>query len=234
MKHNFNAHTPNPSGDWHELNAHLAKVARKSQELASKFNADILVYYAGLWHDLGKYNPRFQDYLDRCHAEPDKKPGDKVPHAIYGAKLAAEKFPPLAPLIAGHHGGLPQQTHMENRLAEVDETVYQTILNNARLESIKLDISPEVTQELMELCQDEESYEFLLRSLFSCLVDADYLDTETHFDGESAKKRGTKSTISELWEALEIAQQQLLQTAKPTLVNEVRSQVLEAVGLLVP
>lgn len=228
MKHLFNAHTPNDDGNWHELKHHLSKVARRSQELASKFGGQDIAFYAGLWHDLGKYNPSFQDYLDKCHTEPDKKPRDKVPHAIYGAKLAAVKFQALAPLIYGHHGGLPQLSHMENRLAEVDAATYESILENARTEGIDLDLPSEIGDKFASLCRDEESLEFLLRSLFSCLVDADNLDTESHFQPETAKKRVGKATIAQLQATLEASQQQLLQAAKATPVNQVRSQVYQA------
>jgi CRISPR-associated endonuclease/helicase Cas3 len=99
----FYAHTPpQDSDDFHPLKAHLSKVAKKAEEFAEKFKAGKIAYYAGLWHDLGKYNPEFQKYLEQCDRASktnSSKPKNRVPHAIYGAKLAAEKFHPIAPLI---------------------------------------------------------------------------------------------------------------------------------------
>jgi CRISPR-associated endonuclease/helicase Cas3 len=231
----FHAHTPPKDSDkWHPLQAHLTKVADRAEKLADKFEAGKIAYYAGLWHDLGKYNPDFQKYLEQCRIASkinSSEPKNRVPHAIYGAKLAAEKFQPIAPLIYGHHGGLPQMQYMRDRLAEVKPDVYKQILANARSQSLNLDISPEINQQLMNLVKDNLGYELLLRILFSCLVDADYLDTETHFDPDNAAKRGADITIQMLWQTLEKEQQKLLaKIAKEadTEVNRVRSQVYQA------
>jgi CRISPR-associated endonuclease/helicase Cas3 len=228
----FCAHTPSKDSDeWHSLQAHLEKVADRAEKLADKFKAGKIAYYAGLWHDLGKYNPEFQKYLEQCHQASEtnsSEPKSRIPHAIYGAKLAAEKFQPIAPLIYGHHGGLPQMQHMKDRLAEIKTETYQQILANARSQSLNLDISPEINQQLMNLVKDPLGYELLLRILFSCLVDADYLDTETHFDPENAAKRGSDITVQMLWQTLEEAQEKLLAEARETKVNQVRSQVYQA------
>lgn len=63
MKPKFAAHTP-PKGSeqWHELKHHLQDVSTGTQLYADKFGAGKLGEYAGLWHDLGKYNPDFQTY----------------------------------------------------------------------------------------------------------------------------------------------------------------------------
>ena len=54
----FHAHTSSKDSDkWHSLKAHLVKVADRAEELADKFKAGKIIYCAGLWHDLGKYNP---------------------------------------------------------------------------------------------------------------------------------------------------------------------------------
>ena len=63
----FFAHMPPEDSDcFHLLDAHLLKVAAKAEKLANKFNGDRLACYAGLWHDLGKYNREFQEYLKQC------------------------------------------------------------------------------------------------------------------------------------------------------------------------
>jgi CRISPR-associated endonuclease/helicase Cas3 len=233
----FYAHTPPKDSDtWHELKAHLSKVADRAEKLADKFEAGKIAYYGGLWHDLGKYNPDFQKYLEQCKIASEtnsSEPKSRVPHAIYGAKLAVEKFQPIAPLIYGHHGGLPQMQHMKDRLAEIKTDVYKQILENARSESLNLEITPEIERQLMNLVKDNLGYELLLRILFSCLVDTDYLDTETHFDPENAAIRETNNQredlkIDRLWQTLEKSQYELLASTINTKVNQVRSQVYQA------
>ena len=99
----FYAHTPpKDSNKWHPLKCHLFKVAKLAKKFGNKCNAGELAYYAGLWHDLGKYNPEFQEYLEQCDRATrngEKPPRRKVPHAIYGAIFAEEEFPFLAPII---------------------------------------------------------------------------------------------------------------------------------------
>jgi CRISPR-associated endonuclease/helicase Cas3 len=114
MKPQFAAHTP-PKGSeqWHELKHHLQDVATGTQLYADKFGAGELGRYAGLWHDLGKYNSEFQKYLSDC-AKVDGQ-AKSVPHAVHGAILAAALIPPIAPLIYGHHGGLPQIQEMSQK-----------------------------------------------------------------------------------------------------------------------
>ena len=229
----FAAHTP-PQKEptkWHLLKAHLSKVAQRSGQFSAKFGAQELGYYAGLWHDLGKYSRKFQHYLEKCEAAArlgETEPREKVLHAIYGAKLATEKFQPLAPLIFGHHAGLPCRSHMTNRLAEVEQPTYNEILNHAKAENIALDTSSTIAQELRALATDDLSFELLLRLLFSCLVDADYLDTEAHFDLKAASQREDIINIAELWPILASAQDKLVANAQNTLVNRVRADVYQA------
>lgn len=233
MKPSFAAHTPpeGADGQWHQLKEHLTDVAQVAQRLAQKFGAGELGYYAGLWHDLGKYNLEFQGYLKLCHAASrirETEPKGRVPHAIYGAKLASEQFPPLAPLIFGHHAGLPQQTHMMNRLAQMDAVAYQAILQQAETEDIDLTIAQAASQQISTLAHDPFSFDLLLRMLFSCLVDADYLDTEDHFSPGITAGRGSRVTVAQLWNILQGAQQALVAQVDATPVNQVRAEVYQA------
>ena len=75
----FHAHTPSKNSEkWHLLEYHLSKVAKLAEIFGDKFNAGKLAYYAGLWHDLGKYNPDFQKYLEQC--DEASKSAEKAPN----------------------------------------------------------------------------------------------------------------------------------------------------------
>ncbi|MEE9905231.1 MAG: CRISPR-associated endonuclease Cas3'' [Chlorobium sp.] len=53
------------SGKWleHELNEHLIGVATIAAGFASEFGNADWAMAAGMLHDLGKFNPRWQEYL---------------------------------------------------------------------------------------------------------------------------------------------------------------------------
>jgi CRISPR-associated endonuclease/helicase Cas3 len=69
--------------------------------------------------------------------------------------------------------------------------------------------------------------EMLVRMLFSCLVDADFLDTEAHFDPQRAAQRPQGYNLHALWQQFEQNQNALLASAPPTPVNAVRRTVYE-------
>jgi CRISPR-associated endonuclease/helicase Cas3 len=106
------AHSPNNEGRHHDLVEHLTRVAEMAGEFAGKFNAADFGYWAGLWHDLGKFHPDFQAYL----ANPTARRGPD--HSSAGSLVAQGSFPPLAFLVAGHHGGLPAKVGLQERLRE--------------------------------------------------------------------------------------------------------------------
>jgi CRISPR-associated endonuclease/helicase Cas3 len=225
----FAAHTPPPNAPdrWHDLKEHLTDVATGTAGFARKLGAEQLGHYAGLWHDLGKYNPEFQKYLSDC--EKGNKQAKSVPHAVYGAILAAELIPPIAPLIYGHHGGLPQIQEMsQKRISNpAYQSAYQEILEQARTEGI--DLTPiENWQSEISGCKNPWQYELLLRLIFSCLVDADFLDTEEHFSPELTKQRAQSETVQHLWDILKQHQIKLIAKAPNKLVNNIRKEVYDA------
>lgn len=244
MKPPFAAHTPaehDPS-HWHGLKEHLEAVAVDAEAKTEKLSAGRLGYYAGLWHDLGKYNPKFQDFLQQAHAAKlagQKPPTKKVPHAIYGASFADElKITPLSFLIAGHHAGLPNQSDLKSRLKENQSiSEYGTVRANAGQELANLvtreDLRSHFAQFTVGKVTNKVAADLFLRLIFSCLIDADRLDTE-HFSNPEQyhlrQERAQAVTIEQLWGVFEQKQQEFVQGARDpeSTVNQVRSQVYQA------
>ena len=67
------AHSANHAGQRHDLVDHLRSVAGMASGFATPLDAETLAYYAGLWHDLGKFHPDFQAYLLRCEANQNAR-----------------------------------------------------------------------------------------------------------------------------------------------------------------
>ena len=61
----------NPDGTWdkHDLMEHLARVGEKAASFADEFGNGDWVQTAGLLHDLGKYNPEWQEYIRKNNGD---------------------------------------------------------------------------------------------------------------------------------------------------------------------
>ena len=181
---NYYAHTaetatgerdPNKS-QWQPLSKHLRNVADKARRFAEPLGFAEVAKLSGLLHDLGKYNEAFQEYL------AGDRPGSvETHHAVYGAALAfSREWLGPAFAIAGHHAGLHNVSELQafvcgekydamNRLYPLVKW-YQAELGN---------IPGELAEpEFAKCTKDQAVIEFYVRMLFSCLVDADFLDTE--------------------------------------------------------
>jgi CRISPR-associated endonuclease/helicase Cas3 len=155
----------------------LEAVACLAADLAKKFQAESWGYVAGLLHDLGKGQPDFQVYLEDCQNHPEKKIRGPD-HSSAGAVLAWQRYwEGLACLLAGHHGGLPSRTNLKERIWKKSND--PAILDALR-QAGKILTLPE--RPPLPIFKSPTQTELFLRLLFSALVDADYLDTEAHFD----------------------------------------------------
>ncbi len=222
------AHTPNANGHWHDLKTHLEQVAERAKQFASKFDSGELGYYLGLWHDLGKVNPDFQAYLQACHRATTQGQSSHpkvVPHAIYGALYANQAgCPPLAFALKGHHAGMPDKADLQQDIQKGIPN-YQQVIQKALSWHPALQPSQNLCQAIPSWAQKQDAFAFYLRMLFSCLVDADYLDTEAHFDPQRAQARRSTPSLQTIWNLFQQDQQRLLASAPDTPVNRVRQQV---------
>lgn len=217
-------------GRVHLLSDHLRATADLAAGFAAAFGAAPWGRLIGTWHDLGKYQAAFQARIRGERVD--------VEHSTVGALLAAEKglkaALPIALAVAGHHGGLPNLeadqhngTPLQHRLR-----TRRDLLGSAKaslppeLLALKLpDLPPAFVTEGPSGCR---RIEFFTRMLFSCLVDADFLDTEEFFHpGARAAARGF-DTIGALRIRLDAAIATLVAKAHESAVNEARREVLAA------
>src|SRR5581483_3818588 len=110
------AHSKNDRGQRHDLVAHLRAVGLLTGDFAKAFGAQQAGYWLGLWHDVGKFDPKWQEYLLAAEA------GRRLPtvdHKASGTLLVGENgLSTLALLIHGHPGGLRDPQAMRTWLAE--------------------------------------------------------------------------------------------------------------------
>jgi CRISPR-associated endonuclease/helicase Cas3 len=220
------AHSKNDAGERHDLVAHLKAVAETARGFATGLNAEELAYYAGLWHDVGKFHPDFQNYLLRCEANPRAR-GHGPDHKAAGAELAMQHVKPLSLLIQGHHGGLRSPTDRDGwlegeRLKRGSAIASAMALARAAMPGLG-PASPLTPPDFV--LKDPLAAEMYLRLVFSALVDADFLDTERHFKAAQAIARGSSIKPADLWPLLEASQDELIRDAAASVVNDVRNAV---------
>ena len=160
---------------------HLNGTSKLCRENANEFWADI-AEFVGQIHDIGKYTSGFQKRINGAE-------NIRVEHAICGAKEVA-KAPPKSyvPMIeycvAGHHSGLPDGgTKVDG---EEDPTLHGRMKRktgdySAYENEVKLEYPKDNLRELFDVSNQREiieRYSFFTRYLFSCLTDADFIDTE--------------------------------------------------------
>ncbi len=224
-------------GQWkeHALEEHLFEVARRSGEFAKVFGSEDWASLAGLWHDLGKYREKFQRYIKSvsgydAEAHIEGAPG-RVDHSTAGAIYAIEKLGLqgriLAYLIAGHHAGLPDWNNAEGG----QSVLFQRIENgkqNGYLQEA-LDAVPPIeilNQSRPQSLPPNGSLALWLRMLFSCLVDADFLDTEAFMDDKRSGLRSGYPSMVALKHAFDQYMTDKAAKAKDSTVNRIRAEVL--------
>lgn len=229
------------------LEEHLQNVADRAASFAASFGYENWGRTLGILHDAGKVSSAFQRRL--CGS------GEHVDHSTPGAWEAISRFRSelgdangrlLAFALAGHHGGIPNGVHgkrtpLKSRLdkegigdiarefEEYAASVGVSIPGGNSLEPIpleKLAISGEID---VAISRGIFSTSVLVRMLFSCLVDADYLDTE-HFvtpDVSAARDSIHRDGVAKLSQKLDAYMESLQSSVRSSRVNTMRAMVLE-------
>ncbi len=189
-----------PVGEWEPLSHHLAAVGRRAADFAAIFGLAETARVAGQLHDIGKCSAAFQAYIaaPRDEAAGGRRGPD---HSTAGARVATAVYPgPLGRLlafaIAGHHAGLADAKELDRRLAE-DYAIepYDGWQSHSGAPTVPAALAPARKFDTSDHRGFTEA--FMTRMLFSCLVDADFLETEAFYaraKGERVERGGHAST----------------------------------------
>ena len=183
-------------GQEQSIQEHAENVAELCAKFAASFGAEEVGRALGLAHDIGKYSRAFQRriYGENIHTD----------HSTAGAQEIIKYAGwPAAYCVAGHHGGLPDGGGKWD--APSDPTLYGRLKRPVEpygVFSDEIQLNRPRCLPPRALGQGGFTMAFWIRMLFSCLVDADYLDTEAFMLG-SPPPRGSDITMDELLARLE-------------------------------
>ena len=187
MKKEFIAHK-REDGTEQSIKEHLKGTAERASVFASAFDAAAQGLLAGWAHDVGKYSDGFQKRI--------LENGPRVDHATAGALECAKRNQSFAAFcVAGHHSGLPDMGGLD----DCTENTLRARLTRALAGEIPDYSSWEKEVHLPDAktpayIQNDNSFltnAFFIRMLYSCLVDADYLDTESFMNDQSSVRTGS-------------------------------------------
>jgi len=175
-------------------------VAARAERFAALLGLGQQAYVAGLLHDLGKYAEQMQQRL-RGGNEPGRD------HWSIGAYAALKKYKAksleIAAAIEGHHMGLQKLLPLDDDYLRKLEAKFhsdpcrftETDLEalGARFQSDGFSLPKSEWPRARDFATSQASTMLDVRMLFSCLVDADFLETEAHFNGDADEpRRGRK------------------------------------------
>lgn len=197
---------------------HCKGTADLCANFASEFGMTSWGRMLGLLHDRGKERNGFQTYIrSKTGYETKAYSNESKEHSRIGAsivhKLKEDVLFWLSNPIAGHHRGLYDIDELEMILkADIPNEV------NVALPEVKL------ATQLIKPSPSEASH--VCRMLFSCLVDADRLDTERFMSPEKNKLRSGYQSFVELKERLDNFRRSFGKSNANSL-NKLRSEIQE-------
>ena len=204
---------------------HLTGVADLAERFAAAFGEEAMGRLLGLYHDIGKYSREFQAYM-RADEEEKKRRRGRIDHSTAGTqevvklrqsvddeqsrRLGRGMTQVMAFCIAGHHGGIPNRGTTANTAEE------GTLLSRLKRQNLpdyrayhEADLPqtlPPPSLLLAQVVRAPLSAMLYTRMLFSCLVDADFLDTEAFMSAGNVEREGFASMeilLERLQESLE-------------------------------
>ena len=204
------------------LSEHLRNTAELAGEFADYFHCRDWGYACGSMHDIGKYSAEFQKRI--------RGDGHYVDHSTAGAvEMKNKKCFPAAYCIAGHHTGLPDGGYaaddstrptLQGRLKKriPDYSAFREEIEQVSLKSPAMKV--------LDKKEGVFAVTFFIRMLYSCLVDADFLDTEQFM--RDVHREFSYAPMVELWRRLSEKIKPWLDCQEQGTINAHRTEILRA------
>jgi len=212
---------------WQTLKVHSENVGEFVKLSSQEWCSEDFAYNLGILHDIGKYQEEFQKRLDGYNIA--------VEHSICGA-VECDKYNMTSLgqyCIAGHHSGLPDYGNKMNTaddstlLGRLKRTSSDYSNYNTQLSPVFIRENPiKVSLQVGEQCAKQLA--FWTRMMFSCLTDADFLDTEKFMNGQ--QERGVYTDFSDCLDKLKAHMQTFaadtdVKKARNILLNQISDNV---------
>lgn len=202
------------------LQDHLLNTGKLCKQFAQEMGCGENAKIMGDYHDYGKYNEKFQRRI--------RGSKEQVDHSTAGAyELSKMRMCDEAVCVAGHHTGIPKiqgnDSSLQGRLKQYDK---EPIVIKDKLCGCYFPKQPQ--QEGTDFLEKREYFSWMayIRMLYSCLVDADFLDTESFMQGANR---------SYYFDKVEMLEEKVFQKVKEYLglsvvrpINKIRNMILQA------
>lgn len=209
-------------GKYQLLRDHIEKVAQLTEEFSKGFDTAGHGKLTGQLHDIGKYSENGQArQIDPEHVPPQD-------HSTAGVKEAIiRKDVPAAFAVAGHHGGLSDIGSKALESGTLMARNSKQLTGKDDPSRWRTEIHPANSVSIPQYANGADHFasSFYTRMLFSCLVDADYLDTENFMcAGEISRSSG--ADIQLLNERMQSEAHKLLDVPQKYEINRKRCEIL--------
>ncbi|KAA6404664.1 CRISPR-associated helicase Cas3' [Candidatus Tokpelaia sp.] len=237
--------------DWQSLSDHLRQTAELAGKSGDKIGLGAVARLAGLLHDLGKYNADFQNKLaGEAVAVNHSTAGAKIVEEIVENADMVQKLCAkiIQYCILGHHAGLPDYSASA---AEKGRSLEQRL--KYFYEEEGKDLSPQwqkeiypsleglaLSQPLMAALRTSTykgvDLSFIIRMVFSCLIDADRRNTQEFCEQKERESyRSLAEILPDLLQSYQSFMASMRQAAEKTdssanqKLNTLRNKILDTV-----
>ena len=225
-----------PLSEWQLLEAHLEGTAKRAEIFAAPFSSSTFGRLIGLLHDIGKSRSGFQLYLRKCNGiDEGQYAGGDHSHSGVGScwldKNYGDLGKALAYCVAGHHAGLPDWSGGESPdgalVMRLEEEKFVLTEDSVQewISSHESDYLKGKKQKPFEFRLNDSSLSFWIRMMYSCLVDADFLDTEAFMDSSRADMRLESKSLEDLSSRFFNKLDEKQKSAINTPVNKLRAEI---------